>query len=80
MRLALFALAILGAASISLAADFEGKTEFIHFDKEGTFRVTCVGGGKTEFATHQCGIYGLKPKMKGSTEIKWWVKTESGSF
>ncbi len=45
------------------AANFEGQTEFNHFEMEGQYRLTCFDGGQTEYKTHFCRGYILEPKM-----------------
>lgn len=45
----------------SRAADFEGQTEFTHFDLSGLYSVTCYDRGERKYALHQCRGYLLNP-------------------
>lgn len=51
----------IGFSPAIFAADFEGETEFTHYDLQGFYRVTCFGGGRSETAYHQCRGYLLDP-------------------
>lgn len=56
--LSVFAIVFIPAAQ---AADFEGQTEFTHFNIEGFYRVSCFDRGRVEHVTHRCRGYLLNP-------------------
>ncbi|MCB0408228.1 MAG: hypothetical protein KDD34_08495 [Bdellovibrionales bacterium] len=59
----LFAQVFIGIiySSLTLAASFDGRTEFTHFDLQGEFSVSCMSGQERGHAIYQCRGYLMEP-------------------